>query len=65
MEVEDHDTNLSDFDGAHGACIACLYEDELDSDGLCASCQPIDEEHRRVLVNLLKQPKEATASENT
>lgn len=37
-----------------GPCVACLYEDELDSSGLCVSCNPPDPRFRVVLLDLLK-----------
>jgi hypothetical protein len=39
--------------GPEGTCKACLYEDELDRDGLCASCNPISPETRTALIALL------------
>lgn len=41
----------------YGPCKACLYEDELDSDGLCGSCNPLNEDTRVALLNLLKPVK--------
>ena len=63
MEVE-ATYRESDYEGAHGACIACLVEQELDSDGLCSRCNPLDAETRQALINVLKPTKEASASEN-
>lgn len=54
----------SDYEGAHGACIACLVEQELDSDGLCSACNPLDQETRDALINLLKPTKEAKPQGN-
>lgn len=65
MEVEAN-TDLSDYDGDIGTCIACLYEEELDNAGLCSGCNPVDQETRDALIALLKPTtKEVTAtSEN-
>jgi hypothetical protein len=66
MEVEATDDHLSDLHGETGTCLACLYEEELDADGLCAGCNPISEDTRVALINLLK-PKpsnEVKTSEN-
>jgi hypothetical protein len=65
MEEVNTSADLSDFDGPQGACIACLYEDELDADGLCAGCNPVNEETRVALINLLKPTSnEVKTSEN-
>lgn len=49
------DDETSKFESSHvGPCIACLYEDELNNEGLCKTCSPTDPEFFRVLVNLLK-----------
>jgi hypothetical protein len=45
---------LSDFDGDEGACIKCGYEDELDSIGLCGSCDPLSKEDQQTLVRAMK-----------
>lgn len=63
MEVEAH-TDLSDYDGDIGTCIACLYEEELDNAGLCSGCNPVSQETRDALVALLKPTtKEAQPQE--
>jgi len=48
-ETDEHEIEVVD----QGPCKACLYEDELDSDGLCASCNPISQETRAALIALL------------
>jgi hypothetical protein len=64
MDDQDTAAGLSDFDGAEGACIACLYEDELDQNGLCASCNPISKEDLAIVNRALNPTKEVTTSEN-
>lgn len=54
MEVENYQTDNSDFDGPLGPCKACLYEEELDNNSLCAGCRPTDPETLKALVNVLK-----------
>lgn len=46
-----------------GPCIKCGYEDELDCDGLCASCNPVSPEMLAAVSAALTNSKEAIASE--
>ncbi|MGO4470367.1 hypothetical protein AB4Y95_00310 [Arthrobacter sp. M-10] len=59
MEVENYQPDSSDFDGPLGPCIACLYEEELDNNSLCAGCRPSDPEMLKALTNLLKPAEPA------
>lgn len=53
MEGIDHYDHQSDYNGDIGTCIACLYKEELDNSGLCAGCNPINEDTRVALIALL------------
>lgn len=46
-----------------GPCLGCGYEDELDCDGLCASCNPVSPEMHAAVNSALSKSKEAIASE--
>ena len=55
-----------------GPCISCLYEDDLDGNGLCGGCAPLNRETAGALLNLLRKPhridvttNEAQTSRNT
>lgn len=55
---------VDQFEGRQGPCISCLYEEELDNNGLCSGCNPTDPETRQALINLLKPTKEAQPQGN-
>jgi hypothetical protein len=39
---------------AQGPCKKCCVEDELDADGICMTCRPLDIETVRFLERLIK-----------
>lgn len=41
-----------------GACVKCKYEDELDSHGLCGSCDPLDKATVQFLATLTRPRQE-------
>lgn len=57
------DSAALEGENPQGPCIKCGYEDELDADGLCASCNPVSPETIAAVKSALSIPKEASASE--
>lgn len=65
MEV---DTSVDEHDWTEAPqepCVACLCEEELNGNGLCATCQPADPEFTRVLLDLLNKPYKLEVKKET